>query len=202
LSEERAAVIHIVDDDASMRIALTRFLEHSGYAVKGYPSAGDFLVAEPDDRPGCMLLDLELPGPNGLELQKAMRRQGSAMPIVFMSAYADVPHTVLAIKGGASDFLVKPLDHQALLAAIESALAVSVAQSKQVPSGERGAAALNDRELVVLRGIVAGRLNKQLAFDLHLSERTIKTCRAELMRKLGAQSLADLVRLAAPLLRD
>src|SRR5215471_17787117 len=103
-----AAVIHIVDDDASMRTALTRLLEHSGYVVKGYASAGDFLVAEPDGRPGCMLLDLQLPGPNGLELQQAMRRQGSPLPIVFISAHADVPHTVSAIKGGATDFLVKP----------------------------------------------------------------------------------------------
>jgi len=195
---DEAAVIHIVDDDASMRTALTRLLEHSGYAVKGYASAGEFLVAEPDRRPGCMLLDLQLPGPNGLELQQALRRQGNMLPIVFISAHADVPHTVRAIKGGACDFLVKPVDGQQLLAAIESALAAAPHETPQAARATR--AMFSERELTVLRGILAGRLNKQLAGDLHLSERTIKSCRADVMRKVGARSLAELVRVATPLL--
>jgi FixJ family two-component response regulator len=193
------AVIHIVDDDASMRVALTRLLEREGYAVKGYASAGEFLVAEADDRPGCILLDLQLPGPGGLELQQALRRRGVAMPIVFISAYGDIPRTVSAIKGGASDFLVKPLESRTLLAAIERALATA-GRLEHEHAVERQAALLSERELIVLRGIVAGRLNKQLASDLNLSERTIKSCRAEVMRKLGAHSLAELVRLAGPLL--
>jgi FixJ family two-component response regulator len=199
VAEEREALVHIVDDDESMRTALKRLLERSGYAVKTYSSAGDFLVAEPDDTPGCMLLDLSLPGPNGLELQKAMHRQSRVMPIVFMSAYADIPQTVRAMRGGASDFLVKPFDDHTLLAAIESAVAAFAAIAADEGHREFVAPALTERELTVLRGVVAGRLNKQLAFDLHLSERTIKTCRAEVMRKFGAHSLVDLVRLAAPL---
>jgi len=205
MSTERAAaasigpatVIHIVDDDASMRNALRRLLEHAGYAVRTYASAGDFLIAEADARPGCMLLDLQMPGPSGLELQEALRRHHNAMPIVFISAHADVPQTVRAIKGGASDFLVKPVDSHQLLAAIESALA-----GAEVPEhAQAEAASLSERELTVLRGILAGRLNKQIAFELHLSERTIKSCRAAVMRKLGARSLAELMRVGMPLIR-
>jgi FixJ family two-component response regulator len=193
------AVIHVVDDDESMRVALARLLASSGYVVKGYSSAGEFLVAEPDPRPACLLLDLELPGPSGLDLQRAMLRQGNPMPTVFISAHADVPHAVLAMKGGASDFLVKPLDGQQLLAAIESALA-AVPRTGESAAPAPADAALSEREAIVLRGILAGRLNKQIAGDLGLSERTIKSCRAEVMRKLGAHSLAELVRVAAPTL--
>src|SRR6516225_9384657 len=185
---EREAVIHVVDDDESMRTSLTRLLEGAGYAVKAYASAGDFLVAEPDVRPGCMLLDLQLPGPSGLALQEALRRRGAAMPTIFIGAHRDVPNTVLALKGGASDFLLKPLDTQALMAAIESALAVVAARTEDQWTADHQTVVLNERERVVLRGIVAGRLNKQLASDLDVSERTIKTCRAEVMRKLGAHS--------------
>jgi FixJ family two-component response regulator len=194
------AVVHVVDDDESMRSALARLLRHAGYAVRTYTSAGDFLVAEPDPRPGCLLLDLELPGPSGLALQDTLRRRGEALPIVFISAYQDIPRTVLAIKGGASDFLVKPVDGAKLLAAVESALAVAAAQAHAEPRPDSGAAALTQRELVVLRGILAGRLNKQIAGELALSERTIKSCRAGLMRKLNARSLLELARVAAPLL--
>jgi len=200
MDDEHTTVIHIVDDDPSMCTALTRLLQHAGYEVRSYGSAGEFLVEAPDPRPGCMLLDLQLPGPSGIELQQALRRQHNAMPIVFISAHADVPRTVRAIKDGASDFLVKPVDAQQLLAAIESALAGAAVSPQN--SAVSTSVQLNARELTVLRGVLAGRLNKQLAYDLHLSERTIKSCRAEVMRKLGARSLADLVRLATPWLRD
>jgi FixJ family two-component response regulator len=148
-----------------------------------------------------MLLDLELPGPGGLELQHALYRHGNRMPIVFISAHHDIPKTVLAIKAGASDFLLKPVEGHALLAAIESALAVGSNESCDKPPAQCGATKLSSREQVVLRGIVAGRLNKQIAAELILSERTIKSCRADLMRKFNAHSLADLVRLAEPLVR-
>jgi FixJ family two-component response regulator len=199
MSERQESVIHVVDDDASMRAAMTRLLEQAGYAVRGYASAGDYLVAEPDGRPGCILLDLELPGPSGLDLQQALHRRGDTTPIVFLSAYGDIPRTVSAMKAGANDFLVKPVQAQTLLAAIESALAGAAAYAEAGQGIEQQAAQLNDRELVVLRGVLAGRLNKQLAGDLDLSERTIKACRASVMRKLGARSLAELVRVAAPL---
>jgi FixJ family two-component response regulator len=204
MNAERPPVIHILDDEESLRVSLARLLEQAGYAVRSHASAGDFLLAEPDDGPACLLLDLALPGgPSGLDLQEALRRRGRTIPIVFMSAYGDVPHTVRAIKGGATDFLVKPIDAQTLLAAIESALAVVAPPAAgHAPHAGRPAPALTERERVVLRGIAAGRLNKQLAADLQLSERTIKSCRAEVMRKLGARSFAELMRLAAPLLDD
>jgi FixJ family two-component response regulator len=123
------------------------------------------------------------------------------MPIVFISAHHDIPKTVLAIKAGASDFLLKPIDGHALFAAIESALAVGTAALCEDLPPQSDAIELSEREQVVLRGIVAGRLNKQMAAELTLSERTIKSCRADLMRKFNAHSLADLVRLADPVVR-
>lgn len=187
--------IHIVDDDESMRTALARLLAAAGYAVQTHASAGDFLIAELDAPPDCLLLDIQMPGPSGLELQAALRRRGSRVPVVFLSAHADVPSSVRAMKAGASDFLCKPVGQQALLAAVEAALSLHHAPD-EAPD-EPGAPLLNEREQRVLRGIVAGRLNKQIAEELQLSERTIKSCRADLMRKFGAGSLAELVRLSA-----
>ena len=202
MSEHIEAVIHVVDDDASIRTALTRLLTHAGYLVRSYSSAGEFLVAEPDALPGCLVLDLELHGPGGLELQHALQRQGNAMPVVFISAHRDIPSTVQAIKAGARDFLLKPIDSHSLLAAIESALSLAaIVVPHRENDVEPRTAALSTREQAVLRGVVAGRLNKQIADELALSERTIKTCRAELMRKLNARSLAELVRIAEPIMR-
>lgn len=199
VSEEPEAIIYVVDDDASMCVALSRLLVAAGYAVRSFASAAQFLATELDPRPGCLLVDLELGGPGGLELQQALLRQRSTMPIVFISAYRDVPRTVLAIKAGAVDFLLKPLDQQVLLATLESALAAGAASV--APKDRQEAVTLSEREQVVLRGIIVGRLNKQLAADLGLSERTIKSCRAEIMRKIGAHTFAELVRLGEPLTR-
>ncbi|RFU44774.1 response regulator transcription factor [Paraburkholderia sp. DHOC27] len=203
MSERAGAVIHVVDDDDALRTALLRVLRYAGYTAKGYASAGEFLVAQPDASPGCLLLDLDLPGPSGLDLQHALHRMGNPMPIVFISAHHDIPRTVMAIKAGACDFLLKPVDAQKLLASIEEALgAVRRAADADRFALATEAAGLNVREQVVLRGIVSGRLNKQIAADLDLSERTIKSCRADLMRKLDAHSFADLVRLADPIVRN
>ncbi|WP_175944956.1 response regulator [Caballeronia sp. BCC1704] len=195
------AIVHIVDDDESMRTALSRLLKNAGYSVQAYASAGDFLVAETNSLPGCLLLDLELPGPSGLELQHALQRREHPIPIVFISAYRDIPKTVLAIKAGASDFLLKPIDSQALLAAIESALAATDRTAVEHASPLTSKVELSEREHFVLRGIIAGKLNKQIAAELYLGERTIKSCRAELMRKFEAHSLAELIRRAEPLTR-
>lgn len=194
------SMIHIVDDDPSVREALARVLSASGYAVRIYPSGEEFLASNSTDEAGCMLLDLELLGSSGLDLQSAMRERGDLMPVVFMSAYGDVPRTVQAIKGGASDFLVKPIETPVLLAAVESALAVDAVRRSGADAQPSPMLKLTEREQIVLRNIVAGRLNKQIAYDLELSERTIKSCRAEVMRKLGARSFAELVRISAPLL--
>lgn len=199
MSEPARPVIRLVDDDESLRTALGRMLVLAGYEVRHYASAGDFLLAEPDDAPGCLLLDVQMPGPSGLELQQALRRRGNLLPVVFLTAHGDIPSTVRAIKAGASDFLCKPIERQVLLAAIETALALEIDVPTSVPRAAPPAGlALNPRETAVLRGVVQGRLNKQIGADLGLSERTIKTCRADLMRKLGARSLAELVRLSAP----
>jgi FixJ family two-component response regulator len=201
LQNHAEAVVHVVDDDESMRTALSRLLRNAGYVVQTYASAGDFLVADSAVLPGCMILDVELPGPSGLELQHALQRRENSLPIVFISAYQDIPKTVLAIKAGASDFLIKPIDTQALLAAIESALAGNHGATLPGGSPLRGDVVMSEREQTVLRGIIAGRLNKQIGAELNLSERTIKSCRAALMRKFGAHSLAELICLAEPLVR-
>jgi FixJ family two-component response regulator len=204
MTEQAEAVIHVVDDDAALRCALMRILNCAGFKAKGYASAGEFLVEQPDGSPGCLLVDLELPGPSGLDLQQALQRMGNPMPVVFISAHHDIPRTVMAIKAGASDFLLKPVSAQALLATIENALAAVSARAavtNDLP-GTTAPTTLNAREHVVLRGVVAGRLNKQIAAELALSERTIKSCRADLMRKLHAHSFADLVRLADPIVRS
>jgi FixJ family two-component response regulator len=197
MNDDDPPVIHLVDDDTSMRTALGRVLVLAGYAVRHYPSAGDYLLAEPDDKPGCLLLDVQMPGPSGLDLQAALRRRGHSLPVVFLTGHGDIPSTVRAMKAGASDFLCKPVDRQTLLAAIETALALGARPAAEAGAGGSGeVGTLTAREVTVLRAVVQGRLNKQIGAELNLSERTIKTCRAELMRKLGAHSLADLVRLA------
>lgn len=185
-------LIHVVEDDAGMRTALKRLLTGAGYYVRDYASVGEFLVSDPGDWTGCLLLDLMLNGPNGLDLQQALQRQARSLPIVFMSAYGDVANTVKAMKAGAVDFLVKPFDRETLLDALETALELA-RRTREVPALD-DLIELGEREQYVLRGIVAGRRNKQIAAELGLSERTIKSCRVQLMRKYGADSLAGLLR--------
>ncbi|MDR5817972.1 response regulator [Caballeronia sp. LZ043] len=187
-------VIHVVEDDISFRRALTRMLSCSGYVVRNYGSAGEFLVSASDSKAGCILLDLELGGPDGLEVQQAILRQHHALPIVFMSAYSDVPRTVRAMKSGAIDFLLKPFDRQTLLDAIQTALGTHGTVPAQAASVDKPA--LLDREQSVLNGILKGKRNKEIAAELKLSERTIKSSRASLMRQFGATSLVELVRRA------
>ncbi|VVD75314.1 DNA-binding response regulator [Pandoraea pneumonica] len=193
MNASRESVVHVVDDDASLRTALTRLLVASGYDTKEYASAGEFLVSEPDERPGCVLLDLELGGPSGLDLQRALRRQTPALPVVFMSGYGDVARSVEAMKAGAVDFLIKPFGRDSLVGAVETALSL-VQRPSATPVADPAESALSGREQVVLQGIAKGLRNKQIAAELGLCERTIKTCRAELMRKFSATSLAELIR--------
>jgi FixJ family two-component response regulator len=192
--------IHVLDDDESVRIAIRGLLTASGYLVHCYESPGEFLVADTPEAPGCLLLALEMAGVNGLQVQRILQRQGRHMPIVFMSAYRDVPRTVQAFKQGASDFLLKPIDPEWLFAAVETALAADRARRAALSAQRQ--MSLSDRERTVLLGIVGGRINREIAAELGLSERTIKSCRAALMRRLGADSLADLMRVARPLLAD
>ncbi|MDM0022457.1 response regulator transcription factor [Variovorax saccharolyticus] len=191
-------LIHVVDDDASLRAALLRLLDAAGFDSRGYADTGEFLLHPVPDRPGCLLLDVNLPGPSGLELQDVLQQHGCQLPVVFLSGRSDIPSSVRAMKAGAVDFLQKPAQSEALLAAIGRALARDDAR-RTARAEQQGLkalfATLTPREREVFDRIVAGKLNKQIAEDLDTSERTVKTHRSQLMHKLGADSAAELGRL-------
>lgn len=194
-----SALIHIVEDDESMRTALLELLRFAGYETLGYESTGDFLLHPPQDRPGCLLLDVRLPGPSGLELQAALQRQGVSLPVIFLTGHADVASSVRAMKAGAVDFLEKPVERAALLEAIERALARDAtmrAAQESARSNDARLAVLTPRERQVFDRIVGGKLNKQIADELGISLRTVKAHRAQLMEKLGVGTAAELGRLA------
>jgi len=196
------AVIHVVDDDDSLRSALQRQLMAAGHRVRTYASAGEFLLAPPADAPGCLLLDLAMPGPSGLDLQEALSRHGIRLPVIFLTGHGDLATGVRAMKAGAVDFLTKPVERDALLDAIARAL-----EADAVRRASRGAdaalrarwAQLTPREREVFELIVAGQLNKQVAGKLGIGERTVKAQRAQVMAKLGATNAAELGRIAAQL---
>jgi FixJ family two-component response regulator len=189
--------IHIIDDDASVRTALQRVLSSAGYTTRCYAAAGDYLLPAPDPEPGCLLLDLQLPGFSGLDLQDALpRHPGYEHPIVFLSGADDVRASVRAMRSGAREFLTKPVDFDVLLAAVEDAIQHDIRQRTRRREAEEARArlaALGQREHLVLEGIAAGRLHKQLAADLGVSERTIKADRARIMRTLGVDTLPGLL---------
>jgi FixJ family two-component response regulator len=193
------ALIHIVEDHTSTRTALARLLRAFGYVVIEYASALEFQRRPRTAGPECALMDVQLPGLSGLELQQALADTGDPMPVVFLTGHADIPMSVQAMKLGAVDFLTKPADQSALLQAVRRALARS--------SGEREGrarlqelrarfATLTPREREVFAQVVTGKLNKQIAYDLGTVERTIKAHRHQVMEKMQANSLADLVRMA------
>lgn len=192
-------LVHVVDDDDSLRTALLRLLDAAGFEARGYASTGEFLLRPPPDRPGCVLLDLRLPGPSGLDLQEALRDHGIQLPVVFLTGHADVASSVRALKAGAVDFLIKPVDRKVLFDAIERALerdATGRANRAEEEALRARFASLTARERQVFDGIAAGKLNKQIANDLGVAERTVKFHRARAMEKLGVQSAAELGRLA------
>jgi FixJ family two-component response regulator len=192
-------LIHVVDDDDSLRTALLRLIRAAGYEARGYASTGDFLMCPPFDRPGCLLLDMHLPGPSGLDLQEDLQRRGVGLPVVFLTGRADVASSVRAMKAGASDFLTKPVESATLLEALQRALARDGLQRDRRDEASRlqaRFARLTPREREVFDRVVEGRLNKQIADDLGIAERTVKLQRAQVMDKLGAGSAAELGRLA------
>ena len=196
---DHTPIIHVIDDDASFRLAIARLLRATHYEVRTYANAGDFLLRLPDDAPGCILLDLRLPGPTGLALQQALASRPDTLPIIFLSGYADVPATVQAMKAGAVDFLTKPVKREVLLGAIERALArdaESRAARERLNAWRARYNSLTPREIEVLERIVSGRLNKEIAAELGTSERTIKAHRAQVMQKMNVTSVAELVRIA------
>jgi FixJ family two-component response regulator len=197
-------LIHIVDDDESLRTALLRLLDVVGFEARAYASTGAFLLQPPDDRPGCILLDVRLPGPSGLELQTALRRQGVTLPVVFLTAHADVASSVQAMKAGAVDFLEKPVNRDILLNALQRALDRDSAERSLRNEEQRLRArfeSLTPREREVFELVVSGKLNKQIADELGIGERTVKAQRSQVMLKLGVDSAAELGRLAEQLNR-
>jgi FixJ family two-component response regulator len=196
---EPSATVYVVDDEPDMLKALQRLLGAAGFSVQTFVSPEQFLAEHDDTAPGCIVLDLALPGLNGLELQQALQAQGSALPIVFLTGRGDIAASVRAMKLGAADFLTKPVGADALIAAVSAALERNRAQradraERQLVAGRL--AALTAREREVLELIALGWLNKQIAAECGTVEQTIKFHRANLMRKLGVRTVADLVRLA------
>jgi len=190
--------IFVVDDDASILKGSRRLLTAAGFNVETFESADAFLQRHDCAASGCLVLDLAMPGLNGLELQQALHARNSFLPIIFLTGRADVPMSVQAMKGGAVDLLLKPVDEADLLAAIDRALTRERAQreiNEQTASVEERLATLTPRERQVLTHVADGRLNKQIASDLGTVEKTIKVHRARMMEKMNVRSVAELVRL-------
>jgi FixJ family two-component response regulator len=197
--DDAPATVYVVDDDADPRNALQRLLESAGLQFAGFASAQDFLAAHDRNAAGCLLLDLSMPGLNGLQLQRELEQMASPLPIVFLTGRGDIADSVQAMKHGATDFLTKPVDDDELLAAVHEALATDRQRRRGSTEREHIAqclASLTERERQVLEQIVAGRLNKQIAAALGTVEKTIKFHRGNLMRKMGVRVVADLVKLA------
>ena len=192
-------IVFVIDDDDSVRRSLERLLRSVDLDVETFASAQDFLRKPMPDRPACVVLDLRLPGPSGLELQESLIRSGHEVPIVFISGHADVPSSVRAIKAGAVDFLQKPFSDQALLDIIHGALRRDREARRdraEVASIRVRFDTLTPRERDVLRLVIQGRLNKQIAGDLGISEKTVKFHRGRVMEKTQVGSVAELVRQA------
>jgi FixJ family two-component response regulator len=195
-----SAIIHVVDDDASFRTAVARLLQTSGYRIALYKSGTEFLENPPGPGRGCILLDMRMAGVGGLELQTRLLGQGYILPIVFLSGHGDIPTTVQAIKGGAEDFLSKPVTKKKLIQTIQRALdryEERRSQQETLLAVRARFSTLTNRENQVFMLIVRGKLNKQIAHELGTSERTIKLHRHNIMEKLGVRSVAGLVSMAA-----
>jgi len=196
---EPAPIVYVVDDDPDVLKAIERLLDSEGLKVMAFPSPRQFLECHERNVAGCLVLDLEMPGLSGLELQGMLEQQASHLPIIFLTGRGDIAASVQAMKRGASDFLTKPVDDALLIATIRDVLARQQALLPARIERERVAkrlATLTERERQVLELIVAGRLNKEIAAELGTVEKTIKFHRANLMRKMDVRVAADLVKLA------
>jgi FixJ family two-component response regulator len=191
--------VSLIDDDPEFRASVARLLRTVGLHTREFSSVPDFLKADPPEGPTCLILDVRMPGPSGLELQRDLAAANRLVPIIFITAHADIPMTVQAMKGGAIEFLTKPFRDQDLLDAIEAGLARDRARRES----ERALSALrqrfdmlSSRERDIMLRVLAGRLNKQIANDIGISESTVKVHRVNLMRKMKARSLPELSRMA------
>jgi FixJ family two-component response regulator len=192
-------VVFLVDDDPSILKALSRLLAAEGFETRPYSSATNFLDDFNANLPGCIVMDLAMPGLSGLELQSRLASSGRMRPIVFITGHGDIPSSVRAMKAGAVDFLIKPFDDHALLSAVRVAIEKDRSarlQQAQRDRIEKSLAALTAREREVFQHVTRGRLNKQIAGDLGIVEKTVKVHRGRIMKKMGVRTLAELVKLA------
>ena len=193
------STVHVIDDDEALRDLLTFLLRTARLDVQSYPSAMAFLEALPEAKLSCVITDVRMPGMSGIDLLRRLRERKISVPVIVITGHGDIPLAVEAMKIGAIDFLEKPFDDEVLIASVKAALRQKEGEVKR--HGERAEidgrlAALSNRERDVLGGLVAGRANKQIAFDLGISPRTVEIYRANLMSKMQAGSLSDLVRMA------
>jgi FixJ family two-component response regulator len=195
---DQPPVVYVIDDDASVRDGLEDLLRSVDLTVKAFGSTREFLLSVRPDAPACIVLDVRLPGTSGLEFQRSLMNSGIHLPIIFISGHGDIAMSVQAMKSGAVEFLTKPLHEQALLDAIQAAVEIDRAQrddAKVVAELRQRFESLTSREREVLTLVIAGRMNKQIAGDLELSENTVKVHRSQITRKMRARSLVDLVRI-------
>lgn len=196
------ARVYLVDDDPDVRAAIVFMLESEGVPVAAFVEPGEMLKAVGPDARGCLLLDVRMPGMDGLELHQALKKRGVGMPAVFISGHGDIPMAVRAVNAGAMDFIEKPFDDEVLLGRIQRAFDLDArrhASETEIAEVRRRLEQLTPRERDVLRGIVDGKLNKQIADDLDISVRTVELHRARVLEKLEAANAADLVRMVLPL---
>ena len=201
---KETSCVHIVDDDNSFRRAVGRLLSAEGFSVREYTSAGEFLISSPESHSGCVLLDIQMPGPSGLELQNALRQRDVPLPVIFLSGHGDIATSVRAMKAGATDFLTKPVKRAELLSAVRAAIDLGSKGQEhraQCQTWHDHYARLTPREQQVFELVVLGRLNKQIASALGTSQRTVKAHRSQVMRKMEVQSVAELVHIAENLSR-
>ncbi|CUT12646.1 Nitrogen regulation protein NRI [Bradyrhizobium sp.] len=196
-AESEEPIVIIVDDDAAVREALSELMVSAGFEVVCHASTLAFLDAGAPDRPCCLIVDVRMPGASGLDLQDRLSRSSDPRPIIFLTGYGDIPMTVQAMKAGAIDFLTKPVRDQTLLDAVQTAVAKDRIQRQRAAELKRNLdrlATLTPREREVLHKVMAGRLNKQIAFDLGISEVTVKLHRSNAMRKMATSSMGQMIR--------